>query len=47
MKLFHQELTREETQAALELATRVPSYNLLIGTDISGIEKAIRTGIKS
>jgi hypothetical protein len=45
MKLFHQELTRAETQAALELATKVPSYNLLIGTDISAIEKAIRTGI--
>jgi hypothetical protein len=47
MKLFHQELTRPETQAALELATRVPSYNLLMGTDISAIEKAIRPGIKA
>jgi hypothetical protein len=46
MKLFHQELTRAEMQAALELATKVPSYNLLIGTDISEIEKAIRTGIR-
>jgi hypothetical protein len=47
MKLFHQELTRAETHAALEIATKVPSYNLLIGTDVSAIEKAIRTGINS
>jgi len=46
MKLFSQEVTRRETQAAFELATKVPSYHLLIGTDISGVEKAMKAGIK-
>lgn len=45
MKLFHQEVTKVQTEAAFELATKVPSYHLLIGTDISGIEKAIRAGL--
>lgn len=46
MKLFRQEPSKVQTMAAFELATKIPSFHLMIGTDVDGIEKAIRTEMK-
>jgi len=47
LRLFRQELSLQEKQAALDIAARIPAYHLMMGTNISEIEKAIRTLIES